>query len=168
MAAKKKKAAKKKAVKAQGNKRPVRPVPRGYGTVTASMTPDDAAATIGFCKKAFGAKVMSKMMGPGKKIMHAEVMIGDSIVMVADPMMGPARASSLFLYVPNVDKVVAKAVKAGAKVKMPVADMFWGDRYGVLEDPQGNQWEIATRVENVKPDEVKRRAKAEFKRMAKG
>src|SRR5688572_10132372 len=111
--AKAKKAAKKAA------KRPVKPVPRGYQTVTATMNQPDASATIAFAKKAFGAKVRSKMKGPGGKLVHAEIEIGSSVVMLSDAVMEPARAASLWLYVDKVDKTIAKAVKAGATVLMP-------------------------------------------------
>lgn len=163
MATKKKTAAKKSA----GSKRPVKPVPKGYRAVTPYMNQDDAAATIAFCKKAFGAKLLSKMAGPNKKLMHAELLIDDSVVMLSDAVMEPARVSSLFLYVPNVDKTIAKAAKAGASVIMPAADQFWGDRFGRIKDPQGNLWSIATRIENVKPAEMKLRMKAEARKMAK-
>lgn len=138
----------------------VRPVPRGYSTVTAAMNQTDAAATIEFCKKVFGAKVRIRMKAPGGKIAHAEMQIGDSIVMISDAMRDPARVSGLFLYVPAVDKVFARAVKAGATVTMRPADQFWGDRYGRLIDPFGNHWAIATHVENVRPAELKKREKA--------
>lgn len=157
-------ATKKKATK-KAVKKPVNPVPRGYRTVTASMNQADAAATIAFCKKAFGAKLSSKMPGLNGKLMHAELQIGDSIVMLSDAVMEPARVSSLFLYVPKVDKTIAKAVSAGAKVVMPATDMFWGDRMGCVVDPQGNLWSIASRVESVPPKEMKKRVKEETKRM---
>jgi PhnB protein len=144
----------------------VNPVPRGYRTVTASLNVADAAATIAFCKKAFGAKLRSKMPGAGGKIMHAEIDIGDSIVMLSDAVQEPARVGSLFLYVPSVDKTVAKAVKAGAKVSMPVQNMFWGDRFGRFTDPEGNLWSIASRIEKVAPVELKKRSKAFQKQMA--
>ncbi len=138
----------------------VRPIPKGYATVTAAMNQTDAAATIEFCKKVFGAKVRIKMKIPGGKIAHAEMQIGNSIVMISDSMRDPARVSGLFLYVPNVDKVFAKALKAGATVTMRPADQFWGDRYGRLIDPFGNHWAVATHVENVRPAELKKREKA--------
>jgi PhnB protein len=155
----------KKAVK-NGAKRSVKPIPRGYRTVTASLNQSDANATMAFMKKAFGAKVRSKMKGPGGKLMHAEVEIGDSVVMLSDAVMEPARQSSLFLYVDNVDKTMAKAVKAGAKVITPAENMFWGDRFGRLSDPQGNLWGVATRVENVRPAEMQKRSKVAMKQMA--
>jgi PhnB protein len=158
-----KKTATKKATKKVA-KKPINPVPRQYGTVTASLNQSDASATIAFCKKAFGAKVLSKMGGPGGKLMHAEIMIGDSIVMLSDAVMEPARAAALFLYVPKVDKTIAKAVKAGASVVMPAQNMFWGDRFGRVKDPFGNLWAIASRVEKVSPSEMKKRMKEENKR----
>lgn len=142
------------------------PIPRGYRTVTASLNLADASATIAFCKKAFGAKLRSKMPGARGKLMHAELEIGDSVVMLSDAVQEPARVSSLFLYVPDVDKTMAKAVKAGADVTMPAQNMFWGDRFGRLKDPQGNLWSIGSRVEKVTPPEVKKRAKAFAKQMA--
>ena len=160
-----KKTATKKAAAKTKVKKPVNPIPRGYRTVTAALSQDDAAATIAFCKKAFGAKVRSKMSMRGK-IMHSEVEIGDAVVMISDAVMGPARPGSLFMYVPKVDKTVAKAQKAGAQVAQAPEDMFWGDRFAVVIDPQGNEWSIASRVEVVKPDELKKRMKAAAKQMA--
>lgn len=149
-------------------KKPVNPIPRGFRTVTAVMNVPDAAAEIAFCKKAFGAKLGEKMVGPGKKVMHATVEIGNSVIMLADAVRDPVRLGTFFLYVESVDKTVAKAVKAGAKVLMPPMDMFWGDRFARVVDPQGNQWAIATQIEKVKPAELKLRAKAFAKQMAKG
>jgi len=146
----------------------VHPIPKGYGTVTASLNQNDAGALIAFCKKAFGAKVRMTMPGPGGKLMHAELEIGDSVVMISDAVQEPARVAGLFLYVPSVDKTVAKAVKAGAKVITPVQDMFWGDRFGRVCDPFGNFWAIATHVEDVSPAELKKREKALQKQMAGG
>ena len=140
----------------------VRPIPKGYHSITASLTQDDAAKTIDFCKKAFGAKVLMRMQGPNDKLMHAEILIGDSIVMLNDVMQEPAQPAGLFLYVPDVDKTVAKAVKAGATVVMPVQDMFWGDRFASVTDPSGNRWGIATHREDVPPKEMKKRAAAAF------
>jgi PhnB protein len=153
------------ASKKNGKAKRVSPIPRGYRTVTATMNQNDSAATIAFCKKAFGAKLRSKMAGPGGKLMHAEMEIGDSIVMLSDAMQEPARVASMFLYVDNVDKTFAKALKAGAKVVMPLENQFWGDRHGRIADPQGNLWAIASRVEKLSPTEMKKRMKAETKRM---
>jgi PhnB protein len=140
----------------------VRPIPKGYASVTPSLTQENAAQTIDFCKKAFGAKVLMNMPGPGGKIMHAEIQVGDSIMMLNDVIQEPAQPASLFLYVPDVDKTFAKAVKAGAAVLMPPQDMFWGDRFGRVQDPSGNKWGIATHREDVTPREMKKRAKAAF------
>jgi PhnB protein len=161
-------ATKKKATAPKKAKKKVNPIPRGYRTVTPTLNQADASATIAFCKKAFGAKVLSKMSGPGGKIMHAELQIVDSLIMVSDAMQEAPRVGSLFLYVPNVDKTIAKAVKAGASVNMPAQDMFWGDRFGRIADPQGNLWGIATHIENVPPVELKKRSKAFAKQMAAG
>ena len=140
----------------------VKPIPKGYHSVTPALNQTDAAKMIEFCKKAFGAKVRMTMPAPGGKIAHAEIEIGDSVVMVNDAMQEPAQPAGLFLYVPDVDKTVAKAVKAGATVVMPVQDMFWGYRFGRVEDPQGNKWGIATHREDVTPKEMKKRAAAAF------
>jgi len=158
----------KKAAKKAGAKKAVRAIPKGYTTLTATINQDNAAATIAFCKKAFGAKVLAKMPAPGGKLMHAELEIGSSRLMVSDAMMEPARVSSLFLYVENADKTYAKAIKAGATPRMPMMDMFWGDRFGSVTDPAGNIWAIATHIENVKPDEMKKRQKVAMKQIASG
>ena len=155
----------------------VKPVPTGYRTVTASVTVQGADAFIKFCKKAFGGKELLRMKGPGGSVMHAEVEIGDSRIMVSDEMPGAGKSSAkalgntpltLFLYVPDCDAVASKAVKAGAVTRMPQTDMFWGDRYGTLEDPFGNIWGIGTHIENVDPAELKKRTAAMVKQMAKG
>ncbi len=138
----------------------VRPIPKGYNSITATLTQADAAKTIEFCKKAFGAKVLMNMRGAGGKVMHAEIQIGDSRIMLNDEMQEPAQPAGLFLYVTDVDKTFAKAVKAGATPLMPVQDMFWGDRFGRVMDPSGNKWAIATHREDVTPKEMKKRAKA--------
>ena len=140
----------------------VRPIPKGYHAVTPALNLENASQTIDFCKKAFGAKVRMSMPAPGGKIAHAELQIGDSVVMLNDAMQEPARPAGLFLYVDNVDKTFAKATKAGAEVIMPVQDMFWGDRFGRVRDPQGNTWGIATHKEDVTPKEMKKRAAVAF------
>ena len=138
----------------------VRPIPKGYHTVTASLTQTSAAQTIEFCKKAFGAKLRMKLDAPNGAIAHAEVEIGDSVVMLTDAVREPAQPGSLFLYVTDVDKTFARAVKAGATPEMPPQDMFWGDRFGRIRDPQGNAWAIATHVEDLTPREIRKRAAA--------
>jgi PhnB protein len=140
----------------------VRPIPKGFASVTASLIQENSAQTIDFCKKAFGAKTRMTLNGPGGKVMHAEILIGDSIVMLTDAMREPAQPAALFLYVPDVDKTFAKAVKAGATPLMPPQDMFWGDRFGRLQDPSGNKWEIATHREDVTPREMKKRMATQF------
>ena len=140
----------------------VKPIPKGYHSVTPSLIQVDAAKTIDFCKKAFGAKERMRLKSPGGKIMHAELQIGDSVVMLTDAMQESAQPAGLFLYVPDVDKSFAKAIKAGATVLMPVQDMFWGDRFGRFEDPAGNRWGIASHREDVSPKDMKKRAAAAF------
>lgn len=149
----------------------VRPVPEGYRTVTPYLTIKNAARALDFYKKAFGAQVLLNMTGPDGKLMHAEIKIGDSIVMLCDecPEMGAKSPESLkgtptllYLYVDNVDALFERAVKAGAKVERPVEDQFYGDRTGTVLDPFGHRWGIATHVEDVSPDEVKRRQEKLF------
>ena len=149
-----------------------KPIPEGHHTVTPHLIMRDAAKAIDFYKKAFGAEEVFRMPGPdGKTIMHAELKIGNSMIFLADefPTMGcvgPATLKgspvTLHLYVENVDTFFNRAVKAGAKATMPVQDMFWGDRYGKLEDPFGHHWSVATHVEDVSPQECAKRAAAEF------
>ncbi|MGH9797002.1 MAG: VOC family protein [Candidatus Polarisedimenticolia bacterium] len=144
-------------------------IPEGYQTVTPSLFVRDAARAIEFYRKAFGAEEIMRMPGPdGKGIMHAEIRIGDSAVMLADenpaweaksPESYGGTPVTLYLYVADVDAAFKRAVDAGAKVKMPVTDMFWGDRFGKIVDPFGHQWGLATRVETVAPDELARRAR---------
>jgi PhnB protein len=142
---------------AKKNKKKVKPIPKGYGSVTPSLNVSDAKGLIKFCEKAFAAKTRAMMPGPDGKVMHAELVIGDSLVMLSDAVQEPTRPGNLFLYVENVDKTFAKAVKAGAKVMRPVEDTFWGDRWGRVEDSFGNRWSIATRVEDVSPKKLKKR-----------
>ena len=138
-------------------------IPEGFSSVTPMFLFKDARKAIDFYKRAFGARERYAMPNPdGKGIMHAEILIGDSIVMLIDVMQDPAQPAGLFLYVPDVDKTFAKAVKAGATVAMPVQDMFWGDRFGSLTDPSGNRWGIATHREDVSPKEMKKRAASAF------
>jgi PhnB protein len=136
----------------------------------------DAAKAIDFYKRAFSAKEIDRMEGPGGKgIMHAEIQIGDSRLMLADEFPGGGCVSpqslggstcQLFLYVPDVDAAFQQAVSAGATADMPVADMFWGDRYGKLTDPFGHHWGLATHKEEVPKQEMKKRAEAFFAQMA--
>jgi PhnB protein len=147
----------------------VKPIPEGYHTATPYLAVDDAAEAIEYYKKALGAKERGRMETPDGKIGHAELQIGDSVVMLSDPLpqattrtpkeLGGTSAS-VFLYVEDVDAVVKDAVDAGASVTMEVADQFWGDRFGTIADPFGHLWSIATHIEDVPPEEMAERAKA--------
>jgi PhnB protein len=147
----------------------VRPVPEGYHTATPYLYVKGGVKALDFYKKAFGATELMRMEGPGGSIGHAEIKIGDSPIMLADesPEMGARSPESyggsavgLMLYVPNVDETVKRAVGAGAKLDRAVEDKFYGDRMGSIIDPFGHIWYIATHVEDVSPDEMKRRAEA--------
>jgi PhnB protein len=152
-----------------------KPIPEGYHTVSTYLAVDDAARAIEYYEKAFGAKELVRMDAPGGKIGHAELEIGDSRIMLSDPFpqastrppneLGGASAS-VFMYVEDVDAVVKRAVDAGAKVTMEVADQFWGDRFGTITDPFGQVWSIATHVEDVPPEEMAERAKAAMEAMS--
>jgi PhnB protein len=152
----------------------VRAIPDGYHSITPQLTCRDAAKAIEFYKNVFGAKELMRMPGPDGKVMHAELQIGDSRVMVNDEMPGmtvapaPAKlhATSLFIYTENVDALFERGTKAGAQVDMPLENMFWGDRYGKFTDPFGHQWGLATHVEDVAPDEMQRRMEEMNKKMA--
>jgi PhnB protein len=155
----------------------VKPVPEGYHTLTPYFTVRDAEKAIDFYKKAFGAMERGVMKGPDGKVMHAELMIGDSIVMLADefPEYGAVAPNSagggssmgLHIYLPNVDEAFDRAVKAGAQVEMPVMDQFWGDRYGKLKDPFGHKWSIATHIADYSADEMKRNMDEAMSKMQK-
>lgn len=153
----------------------VNPIPPGIHTVTPYLTIRNAKKAIEFYKKAFGAEQVMCMDGPNNTVMHAEIKIGDSIIFLGDEcaergVLGPESrggvTSSLMLYVNDVDATFDKAIKAGCTAIMPVALQFWGDRFGKLSDPFGHQWAIATHVEDVPPDEMKKRAEAMAKQMA--
>ena len=140
-------------------------IPKGYHTITPFMTVRDAARAIEFYKQAFGAKERGVMKGPEGKVMHAELVIGDSIIMLADefPEFGSLSPQSiggsgtgLHIYIEDVDSAFDRAVKAGATVEMPVADMFWGDRYGKLRDPFGHKWSIGTHKADLSMEEMKK------------
>jgi len=154
----------------------VQAIPTGYHTITPYMTVRDAARAIEFYKQAFGAVEKGAMKGPDGKIMHAELRIGDSVVMLADeqPQFGALSPQStggagmgLHIYVEDVDSAFDRAVKAGAKVEMPVGDMFWGDRYGKLADPFGHKWSIATHKADLSSEEMERGMMAMMKEMPK-
>ncbi|HEY4187591.1 MAG TPA: VOC family protein [Polyangia bacterium] len=146
----------------------VKAVPEGYRTVTPFLSVNGASEAIEFYKKAFGAEEKSRMPTPDGKVLHSELRIGDSIVMLADAMMGgPPLTAGIHLYVADADAAWARATAAGAQVVMPLADMFWGDRYGVLTDKWGNKWSIATHKEDVLPEEMGVRAAEAMKNMPK-
>ena len=143
----------------------VQAVPKGYHSITPFMTVRDAAHAIEFYKQAFGAKEKGIMKGPEGKVMHAELVIGDSTIMLADefPEFGSLSPQSiggsgtgLHIYIEDVDSAFDRAVKAGATVEMPVDDMFWGDRYGKLRDPFGHKWSIGTHKADLSMEEMKK------------
>jgi PhnB protein len=146
----------------------VKPIPEGYRMVTPYLAVEDAAGAIEYYKKAFGASERVRMDAPGGKIGHAELEIGDSLVMLSDPFPQSsakppnevgAATSSIFMYVEDVDAAVKKAVDAGATIVMEPEDQFWGDRFGTIKDPYGHIWGIATHVEDVSPEEIERRGR---------
>jgi PhnB protein len=151
-----------------------RQIPEGFHTVTPYLVVRDAAGAIDFYKQAFGAEELFRLEGPPGKIGHAEIKIGDSIIMLADEMeSGDCRspqslggtAVNILLYVNDVDQVFNQAVSAGAKVAMPLDDMFWGDRYGQVTDPFGHSWALATHIEDIPPEELQKRAQMAFAEM---
>jgi PhnB protein len=144
----------------------VKPIPEGYHTITPYLAVEDADAAIDFYKQAFGAKETVRMNGPDGKIAHAELKIGDSLVMLSDPFPQSSSrppkelngtSASIFMYVEDVDVTVKKAVDTGATVTMDIEDQFWGDRFGAIADPFGHIWSIATHVEDLSEDEIARR-----------
>jgi uncharacterized glyoxalase superfamily protein PhnB len=146
----------------------------GFTAVTPHLVCDGASEAIEFYKKAFGATEEGRMPGPDGRIMHAVVRIGGAPIMLVDEMkewgaMGPKSLNgspvTIHLYVDDVDAVVTRAVAAGAKVTMPVDDMFWGDRYGKLEDPFGHHWSVATHLRDLTPAEVAKAAQEAFAEM---
>ena len=147
---------------------PTKPIPEGYHSLNPYLAVDDAARAIEFYTQAFGAKERMRMPGPDGKIGHAELEIGDSIVMLSDPFPQASTkppkelggtSASVFMYVEDVDSVVQDAIDAGATITMPVENQFWGDRFGSITDPFGHLWSIATHVEDVPPAEMEERAK---------
>jgi PhnB protein len=153
-----------------------KPVPEGYHTLTPYMTVRDAARAIEFYKQAFGAVEKGVMKGPDGKVMHAELRIGDSLLILADefPQFGSLSPQSiggsgtgLHIYVEDVDSAFDRAIGAGAVVEAPVANMFWGDRYGKLIDPFGHKWSIATRVRDMSSKEIEEAQEEFMKQMPK-
>jgi PhnB protein len=153
----------------------VKPIPEGYHSLNAYLSVDDAAAAIDYYTQVFGAKERFRMNGPDGKIGHAELEIGDSVLMVADPNPGSSSrppkelggtTGGLLLYVEDVDAVVLRATEAGAVLTMPVEDMFWGDRFGMVTDPFGHAWQIATHKEDLSEEEIAERSKAAMAAMS--
>jgi PhnB protein len=151
------------------------PIPAGFHTATAYLTLSNCAQAIDFYKKAFRAEEVVRMDGPGGKIGHAEIKVGDSVVMLSDEMPGGVCRSpqtlggttcGMFIYVADVDAAFKQAVDAGAKAVMQPTDMFWGDRFGSLTDPFGHSWSIATHKEDVAPAEMKKRAQEAAAKMS--
>lgn len=150
-----------------------RPVPDGFHSVTPHLVVRDAHAALAFYKLAFGAEELVRHPGPdGKSIMHAELRIGDSNVMLSDeyaemgvcsPLSVGGTSVTLHLYVNDVDAAFDRAVSAGAQVTMPLADTFWGDRYGQVSDPFGHQWSLATRKVDLTPEEIVEGAREAFR-----
>jgi PhnB protein len=153
----------------------VKPIPEGYHSLNAYLSVDDAAAAIDYYTQVFGAKERFRMNGPDGKIGHAELQVGDSVLMLADP--NPQSNSTppkelggvsggLLLYVEDVDAVVMKMTEAGATLTMPIEDMFWGDRFGQVTDPFGHAWQIATHKEDLSDEEIAERSKAAMAAMS--
>jgi PhnB protein len=154
--------------------RQVKAIPEGFHTVTPHLVVHGAAEAIDFYKKAFGATELRRMPGPGGKLLHAEVQIGDSRIFLVDdfPDMGSLSPVALkgtpvtfHLYVENADSVFEQAVKAGAQVLMPLADQFWGDRYGLVADPFGHRWSIASHVKDLTPEQMQKAGQAAMAQM---
>jgi len=152
-------------------------IPEGFQSVTPYITVRDARKAIEFYKRAFGAVVRFAMPGPGGEgVMHAELLIGDSIIMMGvENPNEPCKSAqtmggspvSFYLYHENADEAFRSALAAGAEMKMPVQDMFWGDRVGTVQDPFGYQWSLATHTKELTPQEIEEGARAWFARMAK-
>jgi PhnB protein len=152
-----------------------KPIPDGYSTITPYLTVDGADRAIEFYEKAFGAKERGRMQSPDGRIAHAELAIGDSVVMLSDafpqfatkaPTELGGTSASVMMYVEDVDAVVEQAVAAGASLEREVEDQFWGDRFGAVVDPFGHMWSIATHVEDVAPEEMAKRAEAAMAAMS--
>ncbi len=153
-----------------------KPIPDGFRTVTSSLVVSNSKDAIEFYKKAFDAVEIYQYPTPNGKIMHAQIKIGDSFVFLADefPAMGTkspttigGSATSLHLYVDDADKIFNQAVDAGAKIVMPIIDAFWGDRFGMLADPFGHSWAIATHQKDMSSEEMKKASEEYFANMAK-
>jgi PhnB protein len=141
--------------------------PKGYHSVTPAIVVRDAAKAIDFYKEAFGADEVDRMQGPDGSVMHAEIRIGDSIIMLGEenpmwqtksPQTLGGVHGSLHIYVDDADAAFARAVAAGCEARYPMEDAFWGDRYGKVTDPFGHEWGLATRVKDLSPEEIRKAA----------
>ena len=154
------------------------PVPEGQHTISPHLTVKGAPQAIEYYKKAYGATELHRSLGPGGLIMHAALKIGDAMFFLNDEMPMPGGGKSplaiggtavtINLYVPDADKIFKQALAAGAKETMPIADQFWGDRYGIVTDPFGHKWAIATRKEDLTPEEMDKRGKEFMAQMQAG
>ena len=153
-----------------------KPIPDGFHTLTPHIVVTDGVAAIAFYKKAFGAQEIARLLTPdGKAVMHAQLTIGNSVFMLGSEMpphcLSPKSRGGasvyLHLYVADADDAFDRAVQAGAIIRMPVSDMFWGDRYGVVEDPSGHQWAIATHQHDYTQAQIEANAKAFMAKMGK-
>ncbi|MFQ5670500.1 MAG: VOC family protein [Acidobacteriota bacterium] len=155
----------------------LKPIPEGFHTISPSLVIKDAAHAIDFYQKAFGAEVVLRLTGPNHSVVHAEIKIGDSIIMIGEEWPGhhvqsPASlegtTSTLHLYVKDVDASHEQAVAAGACEIMPPADMFWGDRFSSVMDPYGHSWSMATHIKDLSPEECQKACDEWMARMAGG
>lgn len=150
-----------------------KPIPSGFHTLTPHLVIKDAKQAIDFYKKAFAAEELGCMLTPDGKVLHALIKIGDSMLMIADemaqnksPLTLGGTPVTIHVYVDDVDTVFNRALQAGASALMPVADMFWGDRYGILTDPFGHQWSVATHVQDLDHNEIEKRKEAAMAQMS--
>ena len=155
----------------------VKPIPEGFHNVNPTLIIKDANAAIEFYKKAFGAEEVLKMAGPNNSVVHAEIKIGDSIVMLGEEWPGhhvqspstvKGTTGTLNIYVNDVDAAFKRAIEAGAKEIMPPMDMFWGDRFSSLTDPFGHSWSLATHIKDMTPEECQKGCDEWMAQMAKG
>lgn len=153
-----------------------KPIPDGFRSLTPHIVVTDGAAAIAFYKKAFGAQELSRLLTPdGMTVMHAQLKIGDSLLMLGGEMPPHALSPksrggtsvSLHIYLADADAAFDRAVKAGCTVRMPISDAFWGDRYGVVEDPFGHQWSIATHQHDYTLEQIAANAKEFFAKLPK-
>ncbi|HSA57751.1 MAG TPA: VOC family protein [Gemmatimonadaceae bacterium] len=156
---------------------PVKNPPTGYHSITPTLVVRNAAEAIDFYRRAFGAEELSRMAGPDGSVMHAEIRIGDSVVMLGEeneqwgarsPLTLKGVHSSLHIYVDDADAAFARALAAGATVRYPLENAFWGDRYGKVTDPFGHEWGLATRVKDMTPDEMAEAGRAWMEQAMKG